>query len=435
MNKALICLTGLATVLLSQPALAVNPNWQGTMSKSASGYQTGYESRYNLDYQENTLRSTPIGTPKPFSQPSTASSPGLLPPPAVEPPLGVTDRAANPEDRSQDNRAVLPPPPALAESSEIPSVTPSTSSSPGMMPSGESADANLPSLQLAQPIPSDIGVEFDLSNSAKPLPPAIQQPPTPLQSNLPEGDLPKSDLPNKTIAPAPAQPDAATAQSRKPEFTLTDLFNGNSDSIVAVIVGNAEGTRRPDGGPNQAFYGHKDPGNGVWNLGTFSYQHGANSPEEADAKQLNRLKHQAQIMQQKAAEKGLRLTLEETLNGIDLANQAPQAVIDAEGYIEWLAQAHAMGKQDADAILWARVQSFIDPQTQQWNAPGLGNTPDRISQDQQRRMEAIANAINTQKYEISPDARLRPQPMGFRMPGFLGMVRQLTQKTADLLGL
>lgn len=429
MNKAIACLTGLATVLLSQPAFAIGPNINGAAS---GGHPTEYQTEYSSTNRNHAVRSTPIGTSQ--TSPQTSSLDGatsnLLPPPTAQPPLGITDPVTG-----QGDSAVPPPPPIPPKSAVMSPAAPPIHS----MPAIQSPD--LPPHLLAQPIPSKLGVDFGMTNSPKPLPPAMQ-PPT-MQSPMQSPRMPLENNPSEThrpesaIAPAPVnpQPDFKPVQSHKPEFTLTDLFNGNSDSIVAVIVGNAEGTRRPDGGSNQAFYGHTDPGNGVWNLGTFSYQHGAASPEEADAKQLNRLKRQAQIMQQKAAEKGLQLTLEETLNGIDLANQAPQAVIDAEGYIDWLAKAHAMGKQDAEAILWARVQSFINPKTQQWDAPGLGNTPDRITKDQHRRMEAIANAMNAQDYEISADARLRLQPISFRVSGFLSMVRQLPQKTADLLGL
>lgn len=419
MKKTLVCLTGLATVWLSQPALAMNPNLNG----AASGDRAEYQSEYGAVNRDYAVRSTPSGMsqplPYPAPQPSPLdrSSPDLLPAPTTQPPLGVTDQTGQAD-------SFVPPPPPVPVEEAAPPATPH----PRVVT--QPAAPTLPPHLLAQPIPSKIGVDFEMSDSPKPLPSA---PPAKLPAN-PLADTPRQ--PETAIAPSlnKPQPDFTPTQSRQPEFTLTDLFNGNSDSIVAVIVGNAEGTRRPDGGANQAFYGHTDPGNGVWNLGTFSYQHGANSPEEADAKQLNRLKRQAQIMQQKASDKGLRLTLEETLNGIDLANQAPQAVIDAEGYIDWLAKAHAMGKRDGEAILWARVQSFINPQTQQWDAPGLGNTPDRITRDQQRRMEAITNAIKTQDYEISSDARLRPQPIAFRIPRLLGMVRQLTQKTADWLG-
>ena len=120
--------------------------------------------------------------------------------------------------------------------------------------------------------------------------------------------------------------------------TLSDLFTGESDSLVAKAVGSAEGTRTPDGGYTSAYYGHVDPGNGVWNLGSFSYQHGASSPDQADGKQLRRLQQQALELRQQAQAKSFSLSLLEELNGIDLANQAPLAALD-RGYIIWLADA------------------------------------------------------------------------------------------------
>ena len=74
-----------------------------------------------------------------------------------------------------------------------------------------------------------------------------------------------------------------------------------------------------------AYYGHVDPGNHKWNLGSFSYQHGAKSPAEADAKQLKRLYKQALTLRQQASQCQVNLSLAEELNGIDLANQAPLA--------------------------------------------------------------------------------------------------------------
>lgn len=284
--------------------------------------------------------------------------------------------------------------------------------------------------QIDQPNTATIPPQL-IQNSAQP---SIQ--PSPADTSkipakiLTEVPLPPAQ-PSPSLSPLPPLPPAPQTAAQN-SFTLSDLFQGNSDSIVAVIVGNAEGTRSPDGTPNPAFYGHTDPGNGVWNLGTFSYQHGASSPEEADAKQLERLQKQAKVMQDKASAKGLKLTLEEALNGIDLANQAPQAVLDVEGYIDRLAQAHQQGLQGSDAILWARVQSFINPQTQQWDAPGLGNTEAKIRHDQQRRQQAIAKAIQTQDYAIASEARLKP--IGFRLPRIVGMVRRFSVRTAHFLG-
>ena len=116
---------------------------------------------------------------------------------------------------------------------------------------------------------------------------------------------------------APPPPDAPTVVQQK------DIFAGGSDSLVARTVGHAEGTRTADGHKTRAYYGHSDPGNGVWNLGSFSYQHSANSPEDADEKQLRRLQSQADTIRQKADAHRLELSLEEELNAIDLANQSP----------------------------------------------------------------------------------------------------------------
>jgi hypothetical protein len=176
--------------------------------------------------------------------------------------------------------------------------------------------------------------------------------------------------------------------------TATPLFQGGSSSLVAKAVGSAEGTRRPDGGKNPAYRGHTDPGNGKWNLGSFSYQHGARSPEEADVKQLRRLQLQHEIIQTQAKKRGLTLGVEEQLNAIDLANQSPLAALEADGFIDRLSQAYQQGYRGADAILQARVYSYFNTRTNFWDAPGLGNTEASIRHDQARRQAAVASALN-----------------------------------------
>ncbi|MDX2096646.1 MAG: hypothetical protein SFW36_02635, partial [Leptolyngbyaceae cyanobacterium bins.59] len=173
---------------------------------------------------------------------------------------------------------------------------------------------------------------------------------------------------------------------------LQELFLGDTTSLVAKAVGAAEGTRTPSGQRTQAYYGHHDPGNGVWNLGTFSYQHGARSPQEADRKQLQRLERQAQVLRRQAATYKLELSLAEELNGIDLANQSPRAALD-RGYIKRLKQAREKGLTGSEAVIWARTHAYQDPETGRWNAPGLGNTPASIRRDQRRRYEAVRQAI------------------------------------------
>ncbi len=221
---------------------------------------------------------------------------------------------------------------------------------------------------------------------------SFEPPPTPWQAQQAQ----------RHPQPTGHQSESSGYQPIKRAFTTyeaADLFAGGTDSLVAKAIGAAEGTRTPHGIRTPAYYGHIDPGNGVWNLGTFSFQHGANSPEEADQKQLARLQTQAEVLQTKAIERGMTLSLEEKLNGIDLANQAPLAALGEEGYIDWLKQAHELGMRGAEAVIWARTRSFIDPATGTWDAPGLGNNVGAIFDDQERRVNAIVRAIAAHSQE------------------------------------
>jgi hypothetical protein len=190
---------------------------------------------------------------------------------------------------------------------------------------------------------------------------------------------------------------------------------------VARVVGAAEGTRTPDGGKTRLYEGHVDPGNGVWNRGTFSYQFGNAenlSPAEADQRQMAKIKRiQETVMQPKAVAAGVApLSQLEELNGIDLINQAPLAVTESGGYIERLAEAKKeKGLSGEEAILDARVWAFWDPQRNGWDAPGLRAYDDMgkeasIRHDQQRRMGMIAEALSSYEQQHGAIARSRPHP-------------------------
>ncbi|MGB3615584.1 MAG: hypothetical protein WBA10_17450 [Elainellaceae cyanobacterium] len=174
---------------------------------------------------------------------------------------------------------------------------------------------------------------------------------------------------------------------------LEKLFSGETDSLVAKAVGAAEGTRLPNGDKTPAYFGHIDPGNGAWNQGTFSYQHEATSPEEADRKQIQRLRRQGYDLHHWAQQIDVPWGLEEQLNALDLANQAPLAALSADGYLDRLKEAYDRGYTGSDAVLEARIYAYLDPETNRWNAPGLGNTFESIRADQQRRQQAVAAAI------------------------------------------
>ncbi len=325
-----------------------------------------------------------------------------------------------------------PPAPAIAEVAPLPSDGPQ----PLPIPPG----AGSPPMRFHSPqqLPSKVyrqAVAVALSEGATP---ASILPPAPPQL-VPAPVLVAAAPPPEPTAPPPQ---AASLQAEREDFVLSfdvapmpaamvaqappqapadasvllhSLFDGDTDSLVARAVGNAEGTRTPSGGITAAYFGHTDPGNQVWNMGTFSYQHGATSAAEADQKQLQRLKSQSEVLRKRALKHGLTLTLEETLNGIDLANQSPLAAIGRVGYIERLAEAKLeKGLTGTDAIIVARTRSYINPDTERWNAPGLGNTETSITRDQRRRVEAIARAVEAyrqQQPELDPSTwSLGPDP-------------------------
>ena len=210
---------------------------------------------------------------------------------------------------------------------------------------------------------------------------------------------PQESIALRFTPPQVASPSKTTQVSRaETKATQSDLptwiYEGGSDSLVARVIGSAEGTRTASGSHTKAYYGHTDPGNGVWNMGTFSYQHGASSPNEADIKQLRRLKQQGNKLAKQAKQADLSMTLGEVLNGLDLANQSPRAALERGGYVDRLAEAREQGMQNSEAIVWARTYSYLNPDTQRWNAPGLGNTLLSIRRDQHRRHDAVVRTFS-----------------------------------------
>ena len=266
----------------------------------------------------------------------------------------------------------------------------------------------LPSRSGALPIPpaasrppvrdisSKVTLPHNVISSARLLPPP---PPEAVPSSRvlpPANSAPAKRPPAIGLSFIPPQPVAvhppnklAAAKPAMPPW----IYTGGSNSLVARVIGSAEGTRSANGAPTRAYYGHTDPGNGVWNMGTFSYQHGAKTPDEADDKQLRRLQQQGKVISRQAEQAKLVMTLGEALNGLDLANQSPRAALERGGYIDRLAEARQQGMQTQEAIVWARTYSYMNPDTQRWNAPGLGNTLPSIRRDQSRRHQAINRAF------------------------------------------
>jgi hypothetical protein len=86
-----------------------------------------------------------------------------------------------------------------------------------------------------------------------------------------------------------------TKQNAKQEYDdiALDEFiapDKSSDSLAAIIIGNAEGTRTPSGGLKEAYGHHNDPGNEKLNRGSFSLQGASRlTPREADRVQQERM--------------------------------------------------------------------------------------------------------------------------------------------------
>lgn len=117
---------------------------------------------------------------------------------------------------------------------------------------------------------------------------------------------PVQTKPNGTIPmqtgnkPKIEQPKVTTTGNLKiAQINLDDFLSPakGSNAGFAILIGNAEGNRTADGGfvkPN--YYGHKDPGDGLWNIGSFSRANArfsnlppARSPEEADKMHLQHM--------------------------------------------------------------------------------------------------------------------------------------------------
>lgn len=179
-------------------------------------------------------------------------------------------------------------------------------------------------------------------------------------------------------------------QDIEPYLTGKLPAKGNSelsDRALVCSIGAAEGTRDQNCNPTAAYKGHTDPGNGVENLGSFSYQHGASSPEDADRRQLMRLRQAEADLQSQAVDKfGQPLSKPALGAALDLWNQSPEA---GESLIDNLPSAQPTSEQ----IVKARSQSYVDPATGHLDAPGLGNNAAQVEADQSRRTGEVLHQL------------------------------------------
>jgi len=225
---------------------------------------------------------------------------------------------------------------------------------------------------------------------------------------------------------APTPPAAGTTDLR----TMFDPALG-SRALGAVVIGQAEGTRTPDGGFRAGYHGHTDPGNGVGNRGSFSLQNAGNlTPEQADARQLARLSQQIPTFETAARAAGLDPNNAALATAyLDLYNQSPSAAGRFVDQLDYL----ATNGVSTESLVELRVRSFVDHDTgERFRLPSggqagggfvniarnaLGREPSEaevqtvIRRDQNRRLTAMEAALpNASAPANVPVPQARPDP-------------------------
>ena len=178
----------------------------------------------------------------------------------------------------------------------------------------------------------------------------------------------------------PVLPQTAAGVPVKP----APLAITNDTHPLFVAIGINEGTRTPNGGYTKAYYGHRDPGNGAWNLGTVSGQQGG-SPQSSDQRWAGILTQTAISVAPILARVGLPQNTAGfqriLFNVLDLKVQAPAAVPD---FLKRLPQIVRQGAT-IESIAKARADSFINPATGRLEAGGFGNNYQTLLRDQRSR--------------------------------------------------
>jgi len=180
-------------------------------------------------------------------------------------------------------------------------------------------------------------------------------------------------------APLP-QVAAATPTRYVPSAITTDKHE------TFVMIGVAEGTRTAGGGYTKAYYGHRDSGDGNNNRGTVSGGRGNRlSPRQVDQKWMRVLTSRSQqatpVLRAAGLEPGTAGWNRVMFNVLDLSVQSPAAVPD---FLAKLGQVRGQ-RFTVEAIAKARSDSFFSPNSGRLDAPGFGNSYQRLFKDQRQR--------------------------------------------------
>ena len=157
-----------------------------------------------------------------------------------------------------------------------------------------------------------------------------------------------------------------------------------TDDVLKRAIGRAEGTRDVNGNPNSAYHGHDDPlqSGSCKNQGSFSYQHCAANPEEADRKWLAVLRERAmpRIQSQSEARFGEPLSSAAMVVALDGYTQSPDAGLRFVGFL-------ATYDPTPEQLIAARIAAL------EASRAALGGRPMNVPRDQRRRVLAVLGQL------------------------------------------
>jgi LysM repeat protein len=192
---------------------------------------------------------------------------------------------------------------------------------------------------------------------------------------------------------APASPTGAVGSNGFRSITPEEFRQGGTNSLAAIVIGNAEGTRTDSGGFTEDFGSHPDPVNQARNIGSFSVQgdkaiEAGGDPYRADEIQLRELAGVTPAYEEAVRAAGL-----DPNNALLLASyydMQTQSPATAAQFLEESLPTLAREGVTPENIINARVQAFYN----NGKTGGWHDDPEQVVRDDaERRMGELVSAL------------------------------------------
>lgn len=205
-----------------------------------------------------------------------------------------------------------------------------------------------------------------------------------------------STLSRPQLLPVPIKNFESLCSSPAITLEQAQALFASTDSVGAIAIGMAEGTRTLEGDKTSFWKSHLDPANQAVNQGTFSWQGSAISAEDADQQAIYHIQNTViPSLLEHGAQQGIVFDPELLIQGVDLWIQSPAAGTE---FVTNLRKCHDANTQETDLILCARVQSYYDSRTGKLDASGFNNNRVLLAQDQLRRIRSIEQAVAQEQW-------------------------------------